>query len=488
MANFYKINGDAVRVPVVSADLGSPLDGTVWYNSTSGEIKFRQNGVTVVLGQVSSEFTDASFRVIDDGDASKKIAFEASGLTTSTTRTITMPDTNIDLGQIATNTSAIAGKQDPISGSAAIDVTADTVSLTLNGSSYLDQTSGLKAEVVADYASATAGSLMDSADIKTAVDLKADTTALADYIPLTQKAANNGVASLDAGGKIPSAQLPSSVMDFLGMWAASTNTPSLANGTGSAGDVYLASDAGSVDFGAGSISFVAGDWVVYSGTIWEKSINSNAVVSVNTQTGVVVLDTGDVAENGSLYFTNARVLASALTGFAAGADSTILAADSVLAAFQKAQGQINARLSSVSEDTAPALGGNLTLGANQVIHDASGIQKGQVAGDTYFDDYDHALSLSASTTAVIAAMTVAHATYDAQKIDYKIASASEVRVGSIFLATNGVDVSISDTYSETDAMDISFSAAINGSDIEISYNNSSIVAATMRAQSRRFKA
>lgn len=134
----------------------------------------------------------------------------------------------------------------------------------------------------------------------------AQQTALNLKIDLTEKGSNNGVATLDAGGKIPATQLPSSVMEYKGTWAASTNTPTLANGSGDAGDVYLASDSGTVDFGAGNITFAAGDWVVYSGSVWQKSINSNAVVSVNSQTGVVSLDTDDISEGTALYFTDER--------------------------------------------------------------------------------------------------------------------------------------------------------------------------------------
>lgn len=43
-------------------------------------------------GAASNEFADNVFRIIDDGDASKKIAFESSGITTATTRTLTVPD------------------------------------------------------------------------------------------------------------------------------------------------------------------------------------------------------------------------------------------------------------------------------------------------------------------------------------------------------------------------------------------------------------
>ena len=124
---------------------------------------------------------------------------------------------------------------------------------------------------------------------------------LDDKIDDAEKGANNGVATLDAGGKVPVSQLPSSVITYEGTWAASTNTPTLANGVGDAGMVYIASDAGTVDFGAGNITFAAGDWVIYSGAIWEKSINSNAVVSVNGQTGVVELPVEDL--DGSIITT-----------------------------------------------------------------------------------------------------------------------------------------------------------------------------------------
>lgn len=133
--------------------------------------------------------------------------------------------------------------------------------------------------------------------IQTQLDAKVDDS---------EKGANNGVATLDAGGKIPAAQLPNTVMEFQGTWNASTNTPTLIDGTGNTGDVYLAAVAGSQDLGSGSQTFAIGDWVIYNGTIWEKSINSNAVVSVNGQQGVVSLDSSDIAEDTSLYFTDER--------------------------------------------------------------------------------------------------------------------------------------------------------------------------------------
>jgi hypothetical protein len=137
--------------------------------------------------------------------------------------------------------------------------------------------------------------------------------ALADKIDLTEKAANNGVATLDAGGKIPVAQLPNSIMEYQGNWNATTNSPALADGTGSAGDVYRVSVAGSQDLGSGSISFDVGDYVIYSGSVWQKSDTTDAVASVNSQTGVVVLDSDDISEGATnLYFTAARAKTAAV--------------------------------------------------------------------------------------------------------------------------------------------------------------------------------
>jgi hypothetical protein len=52
---------------------------------------------------------------------------------------------------------------------------------------------------------------------------------LYDFLTAKDKGANSGVASLDSGGKIPLAQLPASLMEFKGVWNATTNAPSLAD-------------------------------------------------------------------------------------------------------------------------------------------------------------------------------------------------------------------------------------------------------------------
>jgi len=64
-----------------------------------------QDGTIALVGGGSTEFADDVFRVIDNGDSSKKLAFECSGITGSTTRTMTVPDSD---GTISTESFATA--------------------------------------------------------------------------------------------------------------------------------------------------------------------------------------------------------------------------------------------------------------------------------------------------------------------------------------------------------------------------------------------
>jgi hypothetical protein len=49
---------------------------------------------------IPNEMLDTLVRIVDDGDATKQIAFQASGITTANTRTITMADEDVDLSHI----------------------------------------------------------------------------------------------------------------------------------------------------------------------------------------------------------------------------------------------------------------------------------------------------------------------------------------------------------------------------------------------------
>ena len=83
-------SGDVSVSAVTSTEIGY-LDGVASNVQTQID--------NIVAGTVST-VNDGDFRIRDNGDSSKQIAFEASGISTSTTRTFTLPDEN---GTILTN-------------------------------------------------------------------------------------------------------------------------------------------------------------------------------------------------------------------------------------------------------------------------------------------------------------------------------------------------------------------------------------------------
>ena len=115
--------------------------------------------------------------------------------------------------------------------------------------------------------------------------------------------AANGVATLDSGGKVPVSQLPSSVVTYLGTWNAATNTPTLVNGTGDAGDMYICNVAGTVNFGAGPVVFVVGDWVLYGSGTWQKSSGQNGTVTsvgLSTNAGAITIGNSPISTSGTI--------------------------------------------------------------------------------------------------------------------------------------------------------------------------------------------
>jgi hypothetical protein len=82
-------------------------------------------------------------------------------------------------------------------------------------------------------------------------------------------------------------------VSYQGTWNASTNTPTLVSSVGTKGEYYVVSVSGSTNLN-GITDWVAGDWAIFNGTAWEKVDNTESVISVNGQTGVVVLTPSDI--------------------------------------------------------------------------------------------------------------------------------------------------------------------------------------------------
>ena len=126
----------------------------------------------------------------------------------------------------------------------------------------------------------------------------------------------NGAATLDGSGYLTSAQIPPTFVSgasYRGTWNASTNTPTLTSSVGTQGYYYVVTTAGSTTLN-GISSWVVGDTVIFSGSVWQK-IPSYAVISGglidNTPIGSTVPSTGrftTLSALGNTTLSNVNVL------------------------------------------------------------------------------------------------------------------------------------------------------------------------------------
>jgi Collagen triple helix repeat (20 copies)/Chaperone of endosialidase len=127
------------------------------------------------------------------------------------------------------------------------------------------------------------------------------TDARADARITAQKAANNGLATLDGSGKVPQSQLPGSVL-------GSTYTKNDLNTTtgNKCTDIAAAVQGDICIANSENKTYVLG---TAGGTVaanWTQLLFPISVTSVNGQTGVVSLNTSNISESTNLYYTDAR--------------------------------------------------------------------------------------------------------------------------------------------------------------------------------------
>ena len=163
----------------------------------------------------------------------------------------------------------------------------------LVGTNISGTAAGLTAGTVTDGVYTT-GSYSNPAWITALANNKI--TGLGDAALLNSGVAN-GVATLDGGGTVPTAQLPAAVLGALkyqGTWNANTNTPALASSVGTQGYYYVVATAGTTTLD-GISSWEIGDWAIFGTATWQKIDNTDAVTSVNGFTGTVSLAYADLA-------------------------------------------------------------------------------------------------------------------------------------------------------------------------------------------------
>ena len=113
------------------------------------------------------------------------------------------------------------------------------------------------------------------------------------------------------------------VLQFEGTWNASTNSPSLSSGTGTSGDYYIVSVAGSTNLD-GITDWAVGDWAVFANTTWTKIDNS----AVGSMSSFIIkegngTETSTVTNGETITFAQGTGIQSELTSTSSGGTLTI---------------------------------------------------------------------------------------------------------------------------------------------------------------------
>lgn len=210
------------------------------------------NGVTQDLSVNRSFSTPDTITRIKGGNAG---TFVAGDITLAAGANVSITQTGNNISLASTDTTYSAGN-----------------GLTLTGTTFsLPITTSGAGNVVTGITQTTTGLTVYLGSMPTTADL-------ANYIPVAQKGAVNGVATLDGNGQVPASQLPSYVDDVVeGANLAALNA--LPASQKESGKIYVALDTNKSYRWSGST-------FVY--------ITSGAVDSVNGQTGIVNLGKADV--------------------------------------------------------------------------------------------------------------------------------------------------------------------------------------------------
>ncbi len=587
MSNVYKIRAlGGLSIPVLSSDPVSPENGTIWYNSSDDKFRSREGGVTSELGS-RSEFGDDVFRIIDDSDGTKKVAFSVGALSTATTRIISVPDADVDLADVNTavqRDGSVAFTADQSMGGFKLTNLASPVAATDAASKgYVDAVqSGLDvkqsvrlATVAALPANTPAGSGVGktlTADANGALSVDGVAVAASDRVLVKDEGdlQDNGIYVVTQAGSGGAPFILTRATDFDSNTEVTAGAFTfVASGTVNAGTGWVLTTEDPITLETSGLIFSqfsssaqlqAGEGLVLNGQDLDVNAgngieivadavvvkrdavggaNLAAAIDVNSNGVAVRVDDVTIEEGASgrlqvmdAGITNAKV--------ATGIDAAKIADGSVSnAEFQRLdgvtsgiQGQLDAKASTALSNLASvAINTSLVsdtdntddLGSQAInwkdVHakslrstngvlvdsdsDAVGdrasdltlvqkaVKRGKQSSALIEEEYVDASTLANNTTAVVAAFTFAHASYVGLEVQYVIREATslDTRIGSLLVSTDGTVASVSDVFSETADVGVSWSAAVSGANVELTYTSAnSGNARTMRADLKRFRA
>jgi hypothetical protein len=319
---FLKADGSVDSSSYITLASLSFAAGSGAYNSSTGVITIPTNNNQITNG--SNYITLASLSATSPLSYNSSTgAFSISQANTTTNGYLSFTDWN-----------TFNGKQAALNGTGFVKASGTTISY--DNSTYLTTISGITAggELSGTYANPSLVNSAVTGKVLTGVNITGGTVVDTDSILTAFGKVQNQINGL-IGGSI-----------YKGTWNASTNTPTLTSSVGTSGNYYIVSVAGSTNLN-GITDWQVGDWAIFQGSVWQKVDNTDSVVSVNGFTGAVSLTTSNISEGSNLYYTNARTIASSLTGYTSGA-GTITSSDTILTAIQKLNGNIGSLTTGVS--------------------------------------------------------------------------------------------------------------------------------------------
>ena len=290
----------------ITAVNGAPLtDGKILIGNTATGTMSLAN-ITGSLGAIVTN-GNGTIAISTNGASantfSALVARDSAGSFVATSITAALIGNASTATSAATLTTARTINGVSFDGSANISFNSDAVS---EGSTNLYFTTG-RASAAAPVQTVFGRSgavVLTSSDVTTALTFTPENPA--------NKNVANGYAGLDASGKVLLANLPASVtggLSYQGVWNASTNSPTLVNGTGTKGFYYKVSTAGNTTID-GNSNWTAGDMIIFNGTTWDKAEGGSPdVISVAGRVGAITLANTDISGLGTMSTQAASAVA-----------------------------------------------------------------------------------------------------------------------------------------------------------------------------------
>ena len=88
-----------------ASETGAPIGGNIYYNTTDDVVRYYDDSIPGWVTVLTDQVIDSTFLISDDGDVTKKVRFEVSGVSPATIRVLAIPDEDTTIaGTDATQT------------------------------------------------------------------------------------------------------------------------------------------------------------------------------------------------------------------------------------------------------------------------------------------------------------------------------------------------------------------------------------------------